>query len=146
MISFSCNRSFEQFLDLDSVLATIPDTLGFETAQDGGDTVDLRLNKAMGIQANAWGKFYKNPTITSIKKEDNSSFITIEFTGGGGYNFDGEIKIVEDELIIYYVDISRKEDRVMKDTRYILTYEIRTDTIEGKKINIEYKKRLPNND
>lgn len=138
LLSFSCKKSFEHFIDLDSILNEIPDTLGFKLTATG-DSVDWRLNKARGIQWDEWGEYYKNPTITSIKKEDESSFITVEFTGGGGYDFGGDLDSNSETLYLRYSIISDKSAERSKDTRYILVYEIESEVIEGKEISVEYK-------
>lgn len=138
LLSFSCEKSFEHFLDLDSILNEIPDTLGYKLTATG-DSVDWRLNTALGIQWGEWGKYYKNPTITSVRNEGKSSFVTVEFTGGGGYDFVGTIGANSDTLNLYYsLSGGRKEGR-QKDTRYILLYEMRTKFIEGKEMSITYK-------
>lgn len=140
LLSFSCNKSFEQFLDFDSILNSIPETFELE-ADKFGDTIDWRHNKASGIQANEWGRCYKNPIITSNREENNSVIISIEFTGGGGYKFDGEIQSVADTLELIYSDISSKNEREQKDTRYILDYEIKKEVFLDKIIKIKYQKR-----
>lgn len=141
LLSFSCEKSFEHFLDLDSILTEIPDTFGFKHTATG-DSIDWRLNKALRVQSREWGKYYKNPTITTIRKERKSSFITVEFTGGGGYDFNGSINCMTDTLFLLYSVAGDRKTGRSKDTRYILVYEVKSEMIEGREISVEYKDSL----
>ncbi|MCG8578245.1 MAG: hypothetical protein MI810_25420 [Flavobacteriales bacterium] len=139
LLSFSCKRSFEHFLDLDSILNTIPDTLGFEIPGEGGDSVDLRMNKAQGILWDEWEKYHENPIITGTQETDNSIQITAEFTGDGGYTFEGEIESTEDTLYLYYSEYNQDTNIQARDTRYILTYELKKEVVGDKTLTIAYR-------
>ncbi len=140
-VDFAFERSYETYLDRDSVLQTIPDTMGF-IVSSFGDTMDLKLREAILREHKEWLKFYKNPTIISQKKEGKTLTVQVEFTGGGAYVFDGSASIVEDSLFLYYCDIGR-EKIPHQDTRYILTYTLNAKKAKSKPIGIHYKKPLP---
>ena len=60
LINFGLERSYDPYLNRDSVLQTIPDTLGF-ILDNVGDTTDLKLQEASLREHREWLKFYKTP-------------------------------------------------------------------------------------
>jgi hypothetical protein len=141
LVDFSFERSYEAYLNRDSVLQTIPDTMGF-LIDNMGDTTDLRLQEAILREHNEWLKYYKNPKVISKEEKGKNLVITVVFTGGGAYVFDGKAKATEDSLFLYYCDIGR-EDIPLKDTRYILTYTLKSKKAKSKVMSIVYQKPLP---
>ncbi|MCJ8291195.1 MAG: hypothetical protein HRT58_15510 [Crocinitomicaceae bacterium] len=144
LLSFSCETSFEPYLDLDSVLQTIPDTLGFDVIPDG-DSLDIRLNNALRIEHEEWVKHYKNPMINSIVETNKSIIFEIEFTGGGIFEFVGDVKATPDSLLLYYCEVKGSRTSYQgsfHDARYILTYEVKKKKAKNRAVRIVYQRSL----
>ena len=145
LLSFSCRHSFEPYLDLDSVLQTIPDTLGFIVSSEH-ETMDLRLREARMLEMQEWKKHYKNPLINWTKETSKSVIFEVEFFGGGIFEFVGEVKATPDSLFLYYCEIKNSRTSYQgnfHDARYFLTYEVKKNKARDRGVRVVYKNPLP---